>query len=250
MAKKRCREPENEQMIQSELFTNDKTTLNFRIKSLKFKNDKQRDFFNLCKDPKNKMIICDGVAGTGKTLISFYVALKLVKTKKYDQILYVRSPVDSSERGIGFLPGDLYDKVNSYMLPMEEKLEKLLDFDKIKELKNNNIVESTVNTFMRGRSIDNTIVIIDEIQNYTFEESKTILSRFEENTKLIVLGDHTQSDIGLKSCLTKLTTIFDDNDCADNGVVTFSFGVEDVVRSGLTKFILEKFEKYGKLNRG
>jgi phosphate starvation-inducible PhoH-like protein len=238
-----------------ELTIGDISNFNYKIATLKFKNKKQKQFFDICRDEDTKLVICDGPAGTGKTILSFYSALKMLRSKdnNYESILYVRTPVDSSDTGIGYLPGDLKEKSYNYMLPLYEKLEKFLEKDKIKELLSRGIIESDVNTFMRGRSIDNTIVIVDEIQNYSMREVKTLLSRFEENTKIIALGDHAQSDIGLNSSLSKLLIMFSDEsekvESEKNGVFTFTFDIEDVVRSELTKFILQKFDKYEKVAR-
>jgi phosphate starvation-inducible PhoH-like protein len=223
----------------------------YRINQLKFKSKKQKEFFDLCRSDDTNLVICDGPAGTGKSIISLYSALKQVKSGKYDQILYVRSPVDSSDVGLGFLPGDLYDKTVNYMIPIQEKLEKFIEVEKINELFRQGIVETCVNSFMRGRSIDNTIVIIDELQNYSLREILTIFSRFEENTKIIAIGDHMQSDIGIKTCINKILDMFENeiDEANENGVFTFRFDNEDIVRSGLTKYIIKTFEKYEKIVR-
>lgn len=234
--------------IDSELFS----PKNIKIKPIKFKSDKQKAFYNLIMNTKTKLLFCDGLAGSAKSFLSLYAALKLLKQGKYDKILYVRSATDSSKSPIGFLKGDLYDKSKVYMVPLEEKLEQFLEYDDIFNLKKHLHIEATINNFMRGRSIDDTIVIIDEIQNLHFEDAKTLLTRFEENTKIICIGDHSQSDIGCKSCFVKLLNMFDNDkeqDCNENGVFTFKFDIDDVVRSGLTKFILEKYEKYEKISR-
>jgi phosphate starvation-inducible PhoH-like protein len=233
---------------------------NFKINDLKFKSQKQKDYFDICRDEDTKLVICDGPAGTGKTLLSMYAALRLIKQGKYKNILYVRSAVDSAEQGLGFLPGDIDEKSHNYMIPLEEKLCKFLDYEAIKQLLNDDVIISTVNNFMRGRSIDDTIVIIDELQNFTLSEAKTLLSRFEENTKIIACGDKGQSDIGSKSCLTKLIKMFGEDESPvgdvtikehseEQGVFTFAFDIEDVVRSGLTKYVLEVFGRNEKLMR-
>jgi phosphate starvation-inducible PhoH-like protein len=224
---------------------------NFKIKTLKFKSQKQKDFFDLCRDEDVKLLVCDGPAGTGKSLLALYSALKSLKSGVYDRIMYVRSPVDSSDGGIGFLPGDLNDKIINYMIPLDEKLSKLLDYNDIKSLYKDDFIEFTVNTFMRGRSIENTILIIDEFQNNTMQEALTQISRIEETSKIIAIGDHMQSDIGLKSCLTKVTAMFKDRpEAIQNGVATFEFNNEDIVRSKLVKYIVGEFERTMKMSRG
>jgi len=229
--------------------------ITFTITPLKFKSKKQKEFFDLCRSDDTKLLICDGPAGTGKSLLSIYAALKLIKAGKYKRLMYVRTPIDSSDNGLGYMPGSLYEKSIHYMMPLDEKISKLVSYDDIKKLHEHDVIESTVNTFMRGRSIDDTIVIIDEIQNFSMSEIKTLLTRFEENTKIIGLGDKGQSDIGLKSCLNKLVIMFshdeyEENRAKENGVFTFKFDIGDVVRSGLTKYIIEIFDKSQKISRG
>lgn len=226
--------------------------LTYKIAPLKFKSKKQKQFFDLCKSDDTKLLICDGPAGTGKSLLSFYSALKQVKAGKYERILYVRSPVDSSDSHLGFLPGDLNDKTYNYMIPLEEKIDKFIEPDKINEIIRQGIIESSVNTYMRGRSINDTIVIVDEIQNYTLKEALTLFSRFEENTKIIAIGDHMQSDIGPKTCIKKILDMFENEmeEANKNGVFTFRFDNTDIVRSGLTQYIVKTFEKYEKIARG
>jgi phosphate starvation-inducible PhoH-like protein len=246
MARKITQKEDQNQLIESELVNKE---VNFKIKPLKFKSQKQKDFFDLCRSDDTKLLICDGPAGTGKSLIAIYAALKALKSGQYERILYVRTPVDASDNGIGFLPGDYVDKTIQYMAPLEEKLSMLLDYSDIKKLYNADKIEATVNTFMRGRSIDNTIIVIDELANFSMKEILTVFSRTEENTKIIAVGDHMQSDIGLNSCLTKLMLEFCDQESKDNGVFTFSFDNEDIVRSKLTKFIVKRFEKINKMSR-
>jgi phosphate starvation-inducible PhoH-like protein len=198
-----------------------------------------------------KLVICDGPSGTGKSLISLYAALKMLKAGQYERIMYVRSPVDSSDGGIGFLPGGIDEKICNYMIPLDEKMGKLLEYHDMKKLYEYGQIEYTVNSFMRGRSIENTILIVDEFQNSTLAEALTQISRIEETSKIIAIGDHMQSDIGLKSCLTKVMTMFKDlPEALENGVATFEFDNDDIVRSKLVKYIVGEFERTMKMARG
>lgn len=228
--------------------------VNFKINPLKFKSQKQKDFFDLCRNEDIKLLICDGPAGTGKGYLSIYAALKQLKAGKYEKIMYLRSPVGSSNKDIGFLPGTMEEKIINYMHPLDEKLSKFIEFHDIKKLYEHDKIEYAINTFIRGRSIENTIIIVDEIQNLDLDECKSLFSRTEETTKIVAIGDHMQSDIGLNSSLSKLMMMFggDDKDVVEsmeNGVATFKFNNEDIVRSKLTRFIVEKFDKYNKISR-
>jgi len=183
--------------------------------------------------------------------LAIYAALKQLKAGEYEKIMYLRSPVDSSEKGIGFLPGDFDSKIINYMIPLDEKLNKFIEYHDIQKLYEHDKIEHTVNSFIRGRSIENTIVIVDEIQNFTRKEALSVLSRTEETAKIIAIGDHMQSDIGLSSCLSKLMIMFgEDSRAEENGVAIFTFDNEDIVRSKLTRYIVEIFERYDKVSRG
>lgn len=249
MARKKTKNVEfrEEDILSHELTSGNPT---FKIKPLSFKSKKQKDFFDLCHNDDMKLVICDGPAGSGKSLIALYAALKSLKSGKYDRIMYIRSPVDSSEKGIGFLPGDIHDKIINYMVPLDEKISKLVYEQDTKKLFDSGMIEYNVNSFMRGRSIENAIIIVDEIQNFTMKEALSLFSRTEETTKIIAIGDHMQSDIGLKSCLTKIMTMFEGDIARENGVDTFKFNNEDIVRSKLTRYIVGVFEHHMKISRG
>lgn len=228
--------------------------INFKLNPLKFKNQKQKDFFDLCRNEDIKLLICDGPAGTGKSYLAIYAALKQLKAGKYEKIMYLRSPVGSSDKDIGFLPGTMEEKIINYMHPLDEKISKFVDFHTIKKLYDYDNIEYTINSFIRGRSIENTIIIVDETQNMSLKETLTLFSRTEETTKIIAIGDHMQADIGLDSSLSKLMIMFGDGEktieeSLENGVATFKFDNEDIVRSKLTRFIVEKFERYNKISR-
>ena len=245
------KESREEVFVPSEL---DSKQVNFKIAPLKFKSQKQKDFFDLCRDEDIKLLICDGPAGSGKSMISIYAALKQLKAGKYEKIMYLRSPVGSSDKDIGFLPGSMEEKIINYMHPLDEKLSKFVEFHDIKKLYEHDKIEYAINTFIRGRSIENTIIILDETQNLKLSENFSIMSRTEETTKIIAIGDHMQADIGLDSSLSKLMMMFGDEEknveeSLENGVATFKFDNEDIVRSKLTRFIVEKFERYNKISR-
>lgn len=214
--------------------------LNISIKSPTFKSARQKEFHDLLVNNDTKMVICDGPAGTGKDFLTVYCGLKLLKRGDFEQILYIRSAADSSKIPIGFLPGDLEEKSCNYMEPLNEKLSQFLDPQDISKLRSSDAIESIINNYLRGRSINDVFVIVDEAQNFHREDLKTILTRFEENARVILIGDSTQSDIGKYNCYPQIFDTFSDSESKKFGVFTFRFYEEDIVRSPLCAFVHKK----------
>ena len=210
-------------------------------------NDNQKRLFNSYKKGKN--IIAYGCAGTGKTFISLYNALKdvLGDSNLYEKIYLVRSLV--STREIGFLPGDHEDKADIYQIPYKNMVKYMFqmpsdaDFEMLYgNLKAQDTIKFWSTSFLRGTTLDNSIVIVDEFQNLNFHELDSIITRVGENTRIMFCGDASQSDL-VKT-----------ND--RNGIVDFmnvlrkmpsfdiiEFGISDIVRSGLVKeYLTAKIE--------
>jgi len=210
-------------------------------------NDNQKRLFDSYKKGKN--IIAYGCAGTGKTFISLYNVLKdvLGDNNLYEKIYLVRSLV--STREIGFLPGDHEDKADIYQIPYKNMVKYMFqmpsdaDFEMLYgNLKSQDTIKFWSTSFIRGTTLDNAIVIVDEFQNLNFHELDSIITRVGENTRIVFCGDATQSDL-VKT-----------ND--RNGIVDFmnvlrkmpsfdiiEFGIDDIVRSGLVKeYLIAKNE--------
>ena len=198
---------------------------------------------------KGQNLVLHGAAGTGKTFISLYLALKqcLDPSSKYEKVYMVRSLVPTRE--IGFLPGDHEDKSNLYQIPYKNMVKYMFqmpsdaDFEMLYgNLKSQESIKFWSTSFLRGTTLDNAIVIVDEFQNLNFHELDSIITRVGENTKICFCGDSRQSDL--------------QKDREKNGIIDFlsilrkmesfdiiEFGVNDIVRSGLVKeYIIAKME--------
>ena len=151
------------------------------------------------KNTACKMCMIDGPAGSAKTYLAVFVALQLLRTQKIEEIVYIRSVVESASKSMGSLPGEVEEKFLPWSLPLLEKLNELLDKPTINNLMTEGYVKCVPVNYTRGLTFKNACVIIDESQNLTREELTTILTRFGENSKYIVVGDTQQSDIGNKS---------------------------------------------------
>jgi len=204
--------------------------------------DKQIELLNILQDKNTKLVFISGPAGTSKTFTSILAGLKLINDKRVSELLYVRSAVESSDSKLGFLPGEMDEKLSPYIQPLIDKLEELLSRSDIEKLKKEERIHGIPINFLRGLNWNAKCIVADECQNLTKKELITLITRVGEFSKLYICGDPEQSDINNKSGFTQIMNIFDDEDSKNNGIHTFKFDEEDVVRSGLVKFILKKLK--------
>ncbi len=148
-----------------------------------------------------KVIFAVGPAGCGKTLIATLTAIKLLKEKKVDKIVITRPNVALDDRDIGFLPGDILEKMMPWMMPIIDVLSEYYTPEEIKVMLEEKIIEMVPMAFIRGRTFKNAFVIVDEAQNTTMESMKSALTRIGDNSRMVVTGDLRQSDIGVKNGL-------------------------------------------------
>ena len=184
-----------------------------------------------------------GPAGTGKTYLAVALAVQKLVSGEVEKILLVRPAVEAGEK-LGFLPGDLNQKVDPYLRPLYDALYEMLGFKEASQLIERNVIEVVPLAFMRGRTLNNSFIILDESQNATVEQMKMFLTRFGFGSKVVVTGDITQIDLpkntlsGLVHSLDVLKSI------EDVGLVEFDS--KDVVRHGLVQKIVEAYGKYKK----
>jgi len=216
--------------------------LNFNIKS-KFKfSEKHQRFIQTLIDEKTKMVFADGFAGTAKTYLSVYGALTLLEARKVEQIIYLRSVVESATQKIGHLPGELDQKFQPYSLPLIDKLDELVSKTTSDKLVKQEYIKCLPVNFTRGLTFHNSVVIIDEAQNLTRQELVTLLTRCGEETKYVIIGDTNQSDINGKSGFKPILQAFDTDNSVVNGIHTFKFEKSETVRSKLLKHIVQVLE--------
>ena len=182
-----------------------------------------------------------GPAGTGKTYLAVAAAVAQLLEGKYDRIILSRPAVEAGEK-LGFLPGDLSQKVDPYLRPLYDALFQMIGYKETEQLIERNIIEVVPLAFMRGRTLNNSFIILDESQNATVEQMKMFLTRFGFGSKVVVTGDITQIDLpkntpsGLVHCLRVLKSV------EDIGLVEFE--TKDVVRHGLVQKIVEAYAKF------
>jgi phosphate starvation-inducible PhoH-like protein len=204
--------------------------------------DRQLEFLKVAFDKNTKIIFVSGPAGSSKTFISIYAALQLFNMNMNQDIFYVRTIAESGEKNLGSLPGDVDEKFHPFMMPMQDKLMELLNKDQIKMLIDEKIIQCAPINYLRGASWNNKLIIADESQNFTKKELVTLVTRIGENSKYFICADPMQSDINGKAGFIPILQTFDDEESREKGIYTFKFTEEDILRSEILKFIVNKLE--------
>ena len=181
-----------------------------------------------------------GAAGSGKTFIAICLAVKALKAKQVRRIILSRPAVEAGEK-LGFLPGEMKDKLDPYLQPLYDALGELIPAPKLKDLMDTGVIQIAPLAFMRGRTLSDAVVILDEAQNTTPQQMKMFLTRLGMNSKMVITGDFTQIDLprgvpsGLRDALDKLEGI--------RGIGFVHFGKQDIVRHPLVSAIVERYDE-------
>ncbi len=212
----------------------------FGKKSVTPKSTNQRQYMEAVE--KHDMTFAVGPGGTGKTYLAVAMAVSALLTKQVDRIILARPAVEAGER-LGFLPGTLQQKIDPYMRPLYDALYDMLDADKLERFLEKGIVEVAPLAFMRGRTLNDSFVILDEAQNTTSEQMKMFLTRLGFNSKAVVTGDVTQIDLpaGRKSGLVEALEVTS----RIEGIAFIKFDERDVVRHNLVQQIIKAYEEFG-----
>ncbi len=212
----------------------------FGKKNVTPKSTNQRAYMEAVE--KHDMTFAVGPGGTGKTYLAVAMAVSALLTKQVDRIILARPAVEAGER-LGFLPGTLQQKIDPYMRPLYDALYDMLDADKLERFLEKGIVEVAPLAFMRGRTLNDSFVILDEAQNTTSEQMKMFLTRLGFNSKAVVTGDVTQIDLpqGKKSGLVEALDVTSRID----GIAFIKFDERDVVRHNLVQQIIKAYEEFG-----
>ena len=192
---------------------------------------------------KNDMVFAVGPAGTGKTYLSIALAVRALKEKTVKKIILSRPAVEAGEK-LGFLPGDMKDKIDPYLQPLYDALEDMIPAVKLQDMMEKHVIQIAPLAFMRGRTLSDAVVILDEAQNTTPQQIRMFLTRMGWNTKMIVTGDMTQIDLpheqrsGLKEALNILADV--------EGIGVVRLGEKDIVRHKLVTRIVNAYDAYDK----
>lgn len=211
---------------------------NMSGKPIKARSENQQKLVDAFE--KNDMVFAVGPAGTGKTYLSIALAVKALKEKTAKKIILSRPAVEAGEK-LGFLPGDMREKIDPYLQPLYDSLEDMLPAVKLQDMMDKDIIQIAPLAFMRGRTLNDAVVILDEAQNTTTAQIRMFLTRMGWNTKMVITGDLTQIDLprqqisGMKEAVSVLNGI--------EGIGIVKLNREDIVRHKLVTKIVEAYDK-------
>ena len=210
-------------------------------KPIKSRSNNQQmlvDAFN-----KNDMVFAVGPAGTGKTYLSIALAVKSLKAKEVKKIILSRPAVEAGEK-LGFLPGDMKEKIDPYLQPLYDSLEDMIPAVKLQDMVDKHIIQIAPLAFMRGRTLNDAIIILDEAQNTSTAQIRMFLTRLGMNSKMIITGDLTQIDLSYhqKSGLKEAVEILNDTE----GIAIVKLSQKDIVRHKLVTKIVNAYDEHDK----
>ncbi|MCC8036900.1 MAG: PhoH family protein [Bacteroidales bacterium] len=203
------------------------------------RNQHQRDLVEACQ--QNDLTFALGPAGTGKTYVAIALAVRALKNREVKRVILSRPAVEAGEK-LGFLPGDMKDKIDPYLQPLYDALEDMVPAMKLKEYMESKTIQIAPLAFMRGRTLNDAVIILDEAQNTTTHQIKMFLTRLGMNGKMIITGDVTQIDLprsvpsGLIHALRVLKDV--------PGIGKVEFDKKDIVRHSLVQRIVEAYKRY------
>ena len=208
-----------------------------RVGQIRAKTDGQQVYMDAIR--KHELVLCDGPAGSGKSYLAVALALEALRAEHVRKIVLVRPAVEAGEK-LGFLPGDMFAKVNPFLRPLLDAINDMLDHEQVRRYMANDVIEIVPLAFMRGRTLNDTFMILDEAQNTTTTQMKMFLTRMGLNSRIVVTGDATQIDLekgvgsGLKDGIQRLSHI--------PGVAIVKLNGQDIVRHRLVREIVSAYE--------
>lgn len=208
-----------------------------RVGAIRPKTEGQKVYMGAMQ--QKDLVFCDGPAGSGKTYLAVASALMALRAEQVRKIVLVRPAVEAGEK-LGFLPGDLFAKVNPFVRPLLDALHDMVDYDQVRRLMSNDVIEILPLAFMRGRTLNETFMILDEAQNTTVTQMKMFLTRMGQNSRIVVTGDSTQNDLdrgvrsGFGDAIRRLSHV--------SGVASVRLSGQDIVRHRLVREIVSAYE--------
>lgn len=205
---------------------------------------KQQQYRDLILDKKTQIVFINGPAGTSKTWLAIYCGLLALQKGSASHMTFVRTIAESASKSLGALPGEADQKMSPYLMPLMDKLDELLPGNEVKRLMTEERTIGLPVNYLRGASMNVQYVVVEEAQNYTIKELTTVLTRIGKHSKMVVIGDPSQSDINGASGFLPLFDWFNQPSSQAEGIHCVSFTRDDIVRSGILKHLTERLEQY------
>lgn len=203
--------------------------------------EKQESVIDCILHPKTNIVLIESVAGCGKSLISLYAALFALKEKIVNKILYIRSPVESCDAKLGFLPSDADAKLAPYFAPAEDLILSMISKPDMERLKNDELLSILAPGFCQGHSFHNSFVVLDEAQQLSSQNLETVCSRFGKRSKMLIIGSKRQVNIR-NSGFMKVFDAFNTDAAKAKGIHCFTFDKSDSMRSPIAEFLGDVFD--------
>lgn len=213
----------------------------FEIKELKW-TKKQQDLINLGQDKQTNIIFCSAPAGVGKTIISLRIGLGLLKSGSIEKIYFCRQPKESSLFGLGYIKGSVEEKMTPYTYPMFDNLNELMWSHQIPDLIKNKDIEVVPVGFLKGRTFNNCLFIIDEAEDLLFNDFRLCLTRIGKNSKMIFIGDPGQSNVK-NNGFGKIFNTFNNEESQKLGIFCLEFSESEILRNPIISYILQEIKK-------
>lgn len=204
--------------------------------------EKQKVFIEAGIDKCTHYILCEAPPGVGKTLLAVYIGLTLLQQKRISNVYFVRLPQESASKGIGFMPGTTEDKMSAFQMPMVDQLNQLLPPEQIARLFKDGLIQTVPLGFVKGRTFNSSLIIVDEIEDLTVQESLLIMGRLGKFSRMILIGDTDQAHVK-NSGFKTVFNLFNDAESRDEGIFCLSFDETDIKRNGILPFVVKRFRQ-------
>lgn len=222
------------------VYQSEKLNWELNIKELEW-TEKQKVFIETALHKNTHYIICEAPSGVGKTILSVYIGLRLLQQRKISKIYFVRLPLESSSKGLGFLKGDLNEKFDPYIQPMLDNLNQLLPSSEVNKLIKDGFIEAIPIGFLKGRTLNCSLIIADECEDLLPVEFSLVMTRLGKFSKMIFIGDSNQSNTRNNGFKMVYET-FDSTECMEKGIFCLKFDEADIMRNPILSYIINKFK--------
>ena len=216
-----------------------KITFDLNIREFPW-TEKQKVFIEAGLDKGTNYIMCEAPPGVGKTLLSIYIGLRLLAQKRISNIYFVRLPIESASKGLGFTPGTSQEKMSVYEGPLMDQLNSLLPPSQVAKLIKDGFIQSVPLGYVKGRTFNSALILVDEAEDLSTREMLLIMGRLGKFARMFLIGDPDQSNVrdsGFKATFDE----FNDPESMEKGIYCFSFDETDIKRNGILSYVIKKF---------